>query len=75
MSSAVQVEIASDQVHEGVVAEVLVDGKFVCLLSNDDDQLLVEFPSAGLDESLIARSVSLENLLAGLAIARKRLED
>ena len=30
MDEPVVVEIASDQTHEKVVAEIIVDGKFVC---------------------------------------------
>lgn len=74
MNSSVRVEIASDQVHENVVAEVLVDEKFVCLLSNDNDELKVEFPGPGLDESLVARTVSLETLMKGLSMAKARLD-
>jgi hypothetical protein len=57
MNEPVIVEIASDQTHEKVVAEIIVDGKFVCVLSNDHDELIVEFPGPGLDESLVARTV------------------
>ena len=73
MSEPVVVEIASDQTHEKVVAEIIVDGKFVCVLSNDHDELIVEFPGPGLDESLVARTVSLESLLRGVEIAKARL--
>jgi hypothetical protein len=71
MNEPVIVEIASDQTHEKVVAEIIVDGKFVCVLSNDHDELIVEFP--GLDESLVARTVSLESPLRGVEIAKARL--
>jgi hypothetical protein len=57
MSEPVVVEIASDQTHEKVVAEIIVDGKFVCVLSNDHDELIVEFPGPGLDESLVTSSL------------------
>ena len=73
MNEPVIVEIASDQTHEKVVAEIIVDGKFVCVLSNDHDELIVEFPNPGLDESLVARTVSLESLLRGVEIAKARL--
>jgi|LakMenE18May11ns_1017448.scaffolds.fasta_scaffold9820358_1 hypothetical protein len=73
MNEPVIVEIASDQTHEKVVAEIIVDGKFVCVLSNDHDELIVEFPGPGLDESLVARTVSLESLLRGVEIAKARL--
>ncbi|MCY2999857.1 MAG: hypothetical protein NT168_17295 [Planctomycetota bacterium] len=73
MNEPVVVEIASDQTHEKVVAEIIVDGKFVCVLSNDHDELIVEFPGPGLDESLVARTVSLESLLRGVEIAKARL--
>jgi len=73
MSEPVVVEIASDQTHEKVVAEIIVDGKFVCVLSNDHDELIVEFPGPGLDESLVTRTVSLESLLRGVEIAKARL--
>ncbi|MBL8872549.1 MAG: hypothetical protein JNK90_22420 [Planctomycetaceae bacterium] len=73
MNAVVEVEIASDQEHEKVVAEVLVDGKFVCIVSNDYDELLVELPGPGLDENLVARTVSLENLLRGIELAKSRL--
>lgn len=73
MDEPVVVEIASDQTHEKVVAEIIVDGKFVCVLSNDHDELIVEFPGPGLDESLVARTVSLESLLRGVEIAKARL--
>jgi hypothetical protein len=73
MNTAVEVEIASDQVHEKVVAEIIVDGKFVCVVSNDTDEILVEFPGLGLDESLVARTVSLENLLRGIELAKVKL--
>ena len=73
MNEPVVVEIASDQTHEKVVAEIIVDGKFVCVLSNDHDELIVEFPGPGLDESLVARTLSLESLLRGVEIAKARL--
>jgi hypothetical protein len=73
MNEPVVVEIASDQTHEKVVAEIIVDGKFVCVLSIDHDELIVEFPGPGLDESLVARTVSLESLLRGVEIAKARL--
>ena len=73
MNEPVVVEIASDQTHEKVVAEIIVDGKFVCVLSNDHDELIVEFPGPGLNESLVARTVSLESLLRGVEIAKARL--
>jgi hypothetical protein len=73
MNEPVIVEIASDQTHEKVVAEIIVDGKFVCVLSNDHDELIVEFPGPDLDESLVARTVSLESLLRGVEIAKARL--
>ena len=73
MNEPVVVEIASDQTHEKVVAEIIVDGKFVCVLSNDHDELIVEFPGPGLDESLVARTVSLESHLRGVEIAKARL--
>ena len=73
MDEPVVVEIASDQTHEKVVAEIIVDGKFVCVLSNDHDELIVEFPGPGLDESLVARTVSLESLLRGVESAKARL--
>ena len=73
MNEPVVVEIASDQTHEKFVAEIVVDGKFVCVLSNDHDELIVEFPGPGLDESLVTRTVSLESLLRGVEIAKARL--
>ena len=73
MDEPVVVEIASDQTHEKVVAEIIVDGKFVGVLSNDHDEHIVEFPGPGLDESLVARTVSLESLLRGVEIAKARL--
>jgi hypothetical protein len=42
-------------------------------MSNDHDEHIVEFPGPGLDESLVARTVSLESLLRGVEIAKARL--
>lgn len=73
MNSSVEVQIAGDQVHEKVVAEIIIDGKFLCVVSNDCNELIVEFPGPGLDESLVKRTVSLESLMRGIELAKARL--
>jgi hypothetical protein len=71
----ITIEIASDQEHDNVVAEAYLDGKFVALISNDQDQLLVEFPSVGLDESTISRVVPYDLLVTLLERAKRRLTE
>ncbi|GAB4160270.1 MAG: hypothetical protein Tsb009_37590 [Planctomycetaceae bacterium] len=75
MSEAIQVNIASDQEHEKVVAEIYHDGKFVMIVSRDHETAMVEIPGAGLDESCISRTVPLEELQEALRIAALRLND
>ena len=67
--------IASDEEHEQVFAEIYCHGKFVALVSQEEggDQLRIEFPAAGFDETMIARTAYVEDFQKGLAEAIERL--
>lgn len=71
----ITIEIASDQEHDNVVAEAYLEGKFVALISNDQGELLVEFPGPGLDESVISRVVPFDVLVTLLERAKNRLTE
>lgn len=72
-SEKIRVDIASDQKHEKVVAEIYQGNKFVVLVSQDHATPLVEIPGHGFDESCISRVIPLKELQDALEIAVRRL--
>ena len=75
MEQRFRIEIASDQEHEKVVAEIYQDDKFVALVSQDDETPIVEIPGPGLDEAYISRTIPLQALRDALDAAVQRLSD
>ena len=73
MEQGFRIEIASDQEHEKVVAEIYRDDKFVVLVSQDDDTPIVEIPGPGLDEAYISRTIPVQELRDALDAAVERL--
>lgn len=74
-SDDVRIDLASDQDHERVVAEIYFHNQFVALVSNDNGVEVIEFPGPGLDESCIARSIPRDAFLHALSIASNRLKE
>ncbi|HTI70312.1 MAG TPA: hypothetical protein VMF06_10110 [Candidatus Limnocylindria bacterium] len=68
-------EIASDSMHTEVFAEIYLRGKFVALVSQDKglDHLVIEFPDAGIDESLVLREIDMEEFRRTLLFASAKL--
>lgn len=73
MELGFRIEIASDQEHESVVAEIYRGDKFVALVSQDDGTPIVEIPGSGLDETYISRTIPLQELRDALDAAVQRL--
>jgi hypothetical protein len=73
VSEIFKICIASDQEHEKVVAEIYQGDRFVALVSQDNDQPMVEFPGLGLDESCLSRVVPLKGFQEAMSVAVRRL--
>lgn len=71
----IEIILSSDGDYEELTAEILYNGKFVALLSQDDgiENCKVEFPNADCEESLVHRKIDLEVLQKGLAMAKQKL--
>ncbi len=70
------VELASDDEHQRVYAEIYHNGLFVALVSQENErgQLTVETPGPNLVEDLIVRKVDLAGFQKALALAAARLQ-
>lgn len=70
MKAQIDVIISSDLDHEQLIAEILIDGRFVGLVSNEPSNgLCFEIPS----DQISKQTVPLEALLKGLAKAEREL--
>lgn len=72
-NQTIEIVIADDATHENVFAEIYIDGKFVCLLSNEGCALKLEFPGPDLVEEAICRSVDIETFQGAVLLAKERL--
>jgi len=75
MTNEFEIVIASDDEHEKVFAEIVIDDKFVALVSYDHgiDKAVIEFPGLGFDESAIIRKTKLDVFRSALDAAIERL--
>jgi hypothetical protein len=75
MAVKFDVIIADDNDHEQVFAEIHCNHKFLALVSQEDgaDNLKVELPGLGLDESQVVREVVLADFLAVLKQAAEKV--
>ena len=73
--SGIEILLSSDSSYEELTAEIFYNDKFIALLNQDDglENLKIEFPAVGLDESMVLRKVDLTILEQGLELAKKRL--
>ena len=62
--SDIEILLSSDSDYGELTAEIFYKGKFVALLNQDDgvENLKVEFPAKGVDESMILRKIDLKIL-------------
>ena len=76
-NSGIELLLSSDCDYEELTVEMYYDGKFIALLSqdNDLDNLRIEFPtSAVADETLVLRKMDLAILEQALILAKKRIQ-
>lgn len=75
MMNAVKIQVCSDTDFEQLIAEIYIDDKFVALVSQDEgvNNLQIEFPGPGQNESAITRKVDFDVLCHALSKARSEL--
>ncbi len=68
--------VADDEDHDGAFVEIYINDKFLALVTNrkNSNDITVEFPISGLDESTITREAKYEDLLEALDLAVKKLQ-
>ena len=75
MTEDFTITITSDGEHENVFAEIYCGGKFVALVSQEEEmnKFRIEFPLPGVDEALIVRAVDMESFRQALVAATEKL--
>ena len=68
-----RIDICSDTDYEKLVAEIYCDNKFVALISQESEQLMLEFPSSASVENQTTRAVDLKWFEKALAEAKQKL--
>ncbi|MBI5870840.1 MAG: hypothetical protein HZB44_07795 [Actinobacteria bacterium] len=63
-----EIIIADDPEHEKVYAEIILEGKFLAIVSQESgpENLMVELPGLGLVESLVMRNLELDSFITVL---------
>jgi hypothetical protein len=71
----IEIQIADDEHHEKVFAEILYRGKLVAILSqeNGPNDLLIEFPGRAAFEDMVARSISPDLFQSAIDTAKRSL--
>ena len=74
--SGIEILLSSDSDYEELTAEIFYNGILIALLNQDDGtgSLKIEFPSVGLDESMILRKIDLTIFEKGLELAKKKIK-
>jgi hypothetical protein len=74
--SGIEILLSSDSDYDELTAEIFYKGKFVALLNQDDgvENLKIEFPAKGVDESMILREIDLNILEQALALAKAKIK-
>ena len=73
----IEILVSSDPDYSELTAEIFYRGKFIALINQDNgvDQLIVEFPKQGIDESTVSREIDLGILEQAFVLAREKLAD
>ncbi|HIB68346.1 MAG TPA: hypothetical protein EYO33_25440 [Phycisphaerales bacterium] len=71
----IEINIADDEFHEKVFAEVLYEDKLLVVLSQEDEsgELLLEFPGSDHLQELVARKVPLGVFSYAIGLAKQEL--
>ena len=74
--SDIEILLSSDCDYEELTAEIFFDGKFIALLNQDDgpENLKIEFPAPGVDETMVLRKIDLSILERALTLAKKKIQ-
>lgn len=75
MNERIKITVCSDTDYNQLIAEIYIDGKFVALISQENgaDNLQIEFPGSGQNDSIISRKVEYSLFLIALERARIQL--
>ncbi len=65
--------VASDVNHQELCAEIYFRGKFVALITHTNGKKVLELAGSNLDETVVARAVSLEGFLRAIDVALVQL--
>jgi hypothetical protein len=71
----IEIQVCSDTDYDRLIAEVYIDGVFVCLLSQEDgpDRLMIEFPRSAASNLDLAAIYSLSDFTEGVMRAKHEL--
>lgn len=74
-NSGVEIQVCSDTDYDRLIAEVYIDGEFVCLLSQEKgpDHLMIEFPRSAASNPEFAATYSLSDFTEGVMRAKREL--
>lgn len=73
--SGIEILLSSDSDYAELTAEILYNGKFIALLSQDDGvkNLKIEFPATDVEEDMVLRQIDLATFEKGLELAKKKI--
>jgi len=71
----IKILLSSDCDYEQLTVEIFYKGKFIALLNQDDglDNIKIEFPPVGINESSVLRKIDLSILERALVLAKKAI--
>ncbi len=75
-NSGIEILLTSDCDYAELTVEIFYNGKFIALLNQDEgiENLKIEFPESGIDETKILRKLYLSILEKALNLAKNQIQ-